>query len=81
MGPSLDLLNFLTNRLEHQFFEHRTNFFGNRTRTSYFWLRTIEHRTSNIIRPITTDFFHFSSKTSKNVSILIGIPQDQVDGF
>ena len=25
MGPSLDLLNCLTNRLEHQFFVHRTN--------------------------------------------------------
>ena len=29
--------------------------FGNRTRTPYFWLRTIEHRTSNIVRPITND--------------------------
>ena len=26
----------------------------NRTQTPYFWLRTIEHRTSNIVRPITS---------------------------
>ena len=28
--------------------------FGNRTRTPYFWLRMIEHQTSNIVRPITS---------------------------
>ena len=27
---------------------------GNRTRTPYFWLRTIEHQISNIVWPITT---------------------------
>ena len=28
--------------------------FGNRTGTPYFWLQTIEHPTSNIVRPITS---------------------------
>ena len=55
--PSLDLLNFSSNWLECQFFEHRTNLnmfiYWYLTRLSYFWLRTIEHRTLNIIRPIT----------------------------
>ena len=27
---------------------------GNQTRTPYFWLRTIEHRTLKIVRPITS---------------------------
>ena len=31
--------------------------FGNQTRTPYFWLRTIEHPTSNIVRPITKNHF------------------------
>ena len=31
--------------------------FGNRTRTPYFWLRTIEHRTSNIVRPLTMKYW------------------------
>ena len=30
---------------------------GNRTRTPYFWFRTIEHRTSNIVRPITSNLY------------------------
>ena len=30
------------------------SFIGKRIRTSYFWLRTIEHRTSNIVWAITT---------------------------
>ena len=43
--------------LEHHFSNiERTrtcSFVDDRTRTPYFWLRTIEHRTSNIVRPIT----------------------------
>ena len=30
---------------------------GNRTQTPYFWLQTIELRTSNIVRPITSKDF------------------------
>ena len=44
-------------KLEHHFsIIERTQtcaFVHDRTRTPYFWLRTIEHRTSNIVRPIT----------------------------
>ena len=59
IGPSLDLLNYSSNRLEHRFFEHWTNLnvfiFCNQTQTPYFWLRAIEVKTSNMhIRPITT---------------------------
>ena len=57
--------------LEHHFSNiERTrtcSFVGVRTRTPYFWLRTIEHRISNIVRPITVaadhkwfhEIFHF----------------------
>ena len=58
-SPSL-FLNHTSNRLEHNFFEHCSSF-GNRTRTPYFWLWMIEHRTLNIVRPITTvDLWHIS---------------------
>ena len=51
--PSLDFLNYSSNRLERHFFVLRTDSnFGNRTQTPYFWLQTIEHQTSNIFRPI-----------------------------
>ena len=44
IGPSLDLLNYLSNRIKHWFLNIkriRTCLsFGNRTRTSYFWLWT-----------------------------------------
>ena len=43
-----------SNELEHHFSNiERTrtcSSIGDRTRTPYFWLRTIEHRTSNIVR-------------------------------
>ena len=55
--PSLDLLIHSSNRLEHHSFNiKRTrtcSSFGNQTQATYFWLWTIEHRTSNIVRPIT----------------------------
>ena len=39
---------------------------GNRTRTPYFWFRTIEHRTSNIVRPITKNhYLTFKSNVMK----------------
>ena len=45
------------------FFKHRTQIcssIGNRTRTPYFWLRTIEHRTSNLIG-LSLDLLNYSS--------------------
>ena len=54
--PKRSLLNFPSNRLEHHFFELRTDlnmlFFS---QTPYFWPGTIEHQILNIVWPITTD--------------------------
>ena len=52
---SLDLLNYLSNWLEHHFLNIKQTkmSIGNRTQTTYFWFRTIGHWTSNIVRPIT----------------------------
>ena len=59
IDPSLDLLNCLSNRLKHLFLNIEWTWtcssFENQTRTPYFWLWTIEHWTSNIVWPITTD--------------------------
>ena len=58
LGLSLELLNYSSTWLEHHFSNIKRiwtcSSIGNRTRTPYFWLRTIEHRTSNIVRPITS---------------------------
>ena len=68
--------------LEHHFSNiERTrtcSFVGNRTRTPYFWLRTIEHRTSNIVRPITNTFqyaadYQLLIKRSPYVTEILGI--------
>ena len=64
------LITILSNNewTETSFFEHWTtqtcSFIGDRTRTPYFWLRTVEHQTSNIVRPITR-----SSKVCIGVSL------------
>ena len=44
IGPSLDLLNCLLNRLEHCFFEHRIKL------NVFIFLTSIKHGTSNIVR-------------------------------
>ena len=70
--PSLDLLKYSSNRLEHHFWNiKRTptcSSFGNRTQTPFFWLRTIKHRTLNIVWPITTKNYllHISSQAVLN---------------
>ena len=56
IGPSLDLLSYFLNRSEQCIFDieriRSCSSFDNRTRTSYFWLRTIEFQ----IRPTTKKF-------------------------
>ena len=51
-------------RTETSFFEHWTtqtcSFIGDRTRTPFFWLRTNEHRTSNLIR-LSLNLLNYSS--------------------
>ena len=42
------------NKLQHHFLKFKW------TRTPYFWLWTIEHRTSNVVQPITIRYFHSS---------------------
>ena len=55
--PKRPSLNHSSSKLKHNFSiieQTRTwSSFGNRTQTPYFWLWTIEHRTSNIVWPIT----------------------------
>ena len=62
MGPTHFIIhrtdsNILFSNIERT---HTCSFIGNRTQTPYFWLRTIEQRTSNselrtyVDRPITT---------------------------
>ena len=63
------------NELKHHFSNiERTrtcSSFGNRTRTPYFWLRMIEHRTLNIVRPITSCRL-FKEKSCFGNSSLVG---------
>ena len=82
--PSLDLQFYSLNRLKHHFLnieQTRTcSSFGNWTQTPYFWLRTIEHKTSNKVRivklsevgrtPITVVLlFHIQFKTDMHTMI------------
>ena len=73
IDPSLDLLNFSSNRLEHCFSNTERTWTclasGNRTWTPCFWLQTIQHQTSNIVRPITS----FPQPKASYSSTCIGI--------
>ena len=57
IGLSIDLLyswthsNIIFSNVERTW---TCSSIGNRFRTPYFWLQTIEHQTSNIVQPITT---------------------------
>ena len=42
---------------------------GNRTRTPYFWLWTIEHQTSNIVRPITNGWNRATKYLKRNLTM------------
>ena len=55
VGISIDLLNYLSNIIFLNIESTWTcSTIGNQTRTPYFWLRTIQHRILNTVRPITT---------------------------
>ena len=68
IGLSLDLPNYSSNRLEHHFFQtsnqlERVHLLVVILKHPNFWLPTIEYRTSNHIRPITTSNARFCWKT------------------
>ena len=62
MGPTP--FNRTLNELEHHFSTieptRTRSSIGDRTQTSYFWLRTIEHRTLNLLG-LSLDLLNYSS--------------------
>ena len=62
IGLSLDLLNYYRTDSNINCLNIEQTWtcssIGNRTQTTYFWLRTIEHWTLNIVLPITRNYMN-----------------------